>query len=124
RGKLLSFMNELKFALSVPGKMDFKLGSLFQQLAKTLEQQWPRRVELKLDGIDGQIPAVMAREIYQIIREGLINAARHAHASVVQVDLQADDHNARVTVADNGSAFRSAVTMMTPHLPLRGSVPP
>ena len=49
-----------------------------------------------------EIPALLAREIYQIIREGLVNAARHAHASVVEVDLKTDGHNVRVTVADNG----------------------
>ena len=58
-----------------------------------------------MDGLDGQVPAVLAREIYQIIREGLINAARHSRASVVEVDLQADDHNARLTVSDNGCGF-------------------
>ena len=35
----------------------------------------------------------------------LLRFARHAHASVVQVDLQADDHNARLTVSDNGCGF-------------------
>src|SRR5439155_22969111 len=63
------------------------------------------KVRLKMDGLDGQLPAVLAREIYQIIREGLVNSARHAHASVVEVDLKADDDNARVTVSDNGCGF-------------------
>ena len=58
-----------------------------------------------MDGFDAEIPALLAREIYQIIREGLVNAARHSHASVVEVDLKADDHNVRVTVADNGCGF-------------------
>ena len=103
--ELRSFIDELKLATLVPGEMDFKFGYLLQQLAKTVEQQWHLRVELKMDGLDAQVPAVLAREIYQIIREGLVNAARHAHASVVQVDLQADDHNVRVTLSDNGCGF-------------------
>src|SRR5262249_61722123 len=103
--ELRSFIEELKLATLVRGKMDFKFGYLLQQLAKTVEQQWHLRVELKMDGLDGQVPAVLAREIYQIIREGLINAARHSRASVVEVDLQADDHNARLTVSDNGCGF-------------------
>src|SRR5262249_56181818 len=69
------------------------------------EERWQLGVEVKIDGSDGEIRAVLAGEIYQIIREGLINAARHAHASVVQVDLQADDHNAHLTVSDNGCGF-------------------
>jgi signal transduction histidine kinase len=101
--ELRSFIEELKLATLVPG--DFKFGHLLQQLVKTVEQQWHLRVELKMDGLDGQVPAVLAREIYQIIREGLVNVARHAHASVVQVDLKADDHHARVTVSDNGCGF-------------------
>jgi PAS domain S-box-containing protein len=103
--ELRSFIEELKLATLVPGDMDFKLGYLLQQLAKTVEQQWHLRVELKMDGLDGQLPVVLAREIYQIIREGLVNAARHSHASVVEVDLKVDDHNARVTISDNGCGF-------------------
>ncbi|HSE86751.1 MAG TPA: CHASE domain-containing protein [Candidatus Binatia bacterium] len=103
--ELRSLIEELKLAALVPGEMDFKIGYLLQQLAKTVEQQWHLRVELKMDGLDGQVPAPLAREIYQIIREGVVNAARHAHASVVEVDLKADDHNARVTVSDNGCGF-------------------
>jgi PAS domain S-box-containing protein len=103
--ELRSFIEELKLATLVPGEMSSKFGYLLQQLAKTVEQQWHLRVELKMDGLDGQVPAVLAREIYQIIREGLVNAGRHSHASVVQVDLQADDHNARVALSDNGRGF-------------------
>jgi PAS domain S-box-containing protein len=103
--EIRSFIDELKLATLVPGEIDFKFGYLLQQLAKTVEHQWHLRVELKLDGFDGQVPAVLAREIYQIIREGLVNAGRHAHASVVEVDLKADDHHAHVTVSDNGCGF-------------------
>jgi signal transduction histidine kinase len=95
----------LKFVTIVPGEIDFKFGYLLQQLAKTVEQQWHLRVELKMDALDGQVPAVLAREIYQIIREGLVNAARHAHASLVEVELKADDHDLCLTVSDNGCGF-------------------
>jgi signal transduction histidine kinase len=77
-----------------------------------------------MDGLDGQLPAVVAREIYQIIREGLVNAARHSHASVVQVDLQADDHNACVTVSDNGCGFPFRGHYNHAALVSTGSVPP
>ena len=85
--------------------MDSKFGYLLQQLAKTVEQQWHVRVELKMDSLDGHVSTLFSREIYQIIREGLVNAARHSHASVVQVDFQTDAHNARVTISDNGCGF-------------------
>jgi signal transduction histidine kinase len=103
--ELRSFIDELKLATLVPGEMDFKFGYLLQQLAKTIEQQWHLRVELKLDDPEAPLAVVLAREIYQIIREALVNAARHSHASIVQVDLQTDDHTARITVSDNGCRF-------------------
>jgi len=98
-------IDELKFATLVPGETDFKIGYFLQQLAKTIEQQWQLRVELKMDGLNGCLPPVLAREIYLIIRESLVNAARHSHAAVVEVDFKADDHIARVTISDNGCGF-------------------
>jgi signal transduction histidine kinase len=103
--EIRSFIDELKLAMLVPGEIDFKFGYLLQQLAKSVEQQWHLHVKLNMDGFDAEIPALLAREIYQIIREGLVNVARHAHASVVEVDLKTDDHNVRVTVSDNGCGF-------------------
>jgi len=102
---LRSFTNELKLATLVPSEMDFKLGYVLEQLVKTVEQQWCLRVELKMEGLEPQLPATLAREIYHIIREGLINAVRHSHASVAEVNLKADDHNVRIAVSDNGCGF-------------------
>jgi PAS domain S-box-containing protein len=102
---LRAFTNELKLATLLPREMDFKLGYLLEQLVKTIEQQWHLRVEVKMEGLEVQVPATLVREIYHIIHEGLINAARHSHASVAEVDLQADDHNVRIAVSDNGCGF-------------------
>jgi signal transduction histidine kinase len=103
--ELRSFIEELNLGTLLPGETAFKFGYLLQQLAKTVEQQWHLRVKLRMDGFDAPVPAVLAREIYQIIREGLVNAARHSHASIVEVDLKAADHDVRVTVSDNGFGF-------------------
>src|SRR5262249_16983926 len=58
-----------------------------------------------MGGRPAHLPATLARETSHIILEGLINAARHAHASVAEVDLKADDHNVRIAVSDNGCGF-------------------
>jgi signal transduction histidine kinase len=103
---LRSFINDLKIATLFPREMDFKLTCLLEQLVKKVERQWHLRVELKTDSVDAIASATLAREIYLIIREALINAARHSHASVVQVELRTDDHNVRITVSDDGCGFR------------------
>ena len=48
---------------------------------------------------------ILLVEDHALVREGLVNAARHAHASVVEVDLKADDQSVCVTVSDNGCGF-------------------
>ena len=58
-----------------------------------------------MDGLKEEIPASLAREIYQLIREGIMNAARHSQASVVHVDVQADDENIHIAMSDNGHGF-------------------
>jgi signal transduction histidine kinase len=42
---------------------------------------------------------------YQVIREALHNAAKHAHASRIDVRLWGDESVVRVSVADDGSGF-------------------
>jgi two-component system sensor histidine kinase UhpB len=39
---------------------------------------------------------------YRVVREGLINALRHANASRVEVELHAESGNLTVTVTDDG----------------------
>jgi two-component system NarL family sensor kinase len=53
----------------------------------------------------GELPAALARDLYFIVHEALINAARHAHATAVHVTLSGVDTQVRLTVADNGRGF-------------------
>ena len=69
--ELRSVIDELKLATLVPGETDFKIGDLLQQLAKTIEGNGSYASVRKWTA-NGCFP-VLAREIYQIIREGLVN---------------------------------------------------
>jgi signal transduction histidine kinase len=44
-------------------------------------------------------------EVYHILREALVNAARHAHATTITVSLRVDRRGIRMTVADDGEGF-------------------
>ena len=44
----------------------------------------------------------METAAYRIVTEALTNAARHAHARHVDVIITTDDHDLRLTVADDG----------------------
>lgn len=46
--------------------------------------------------------------IYRLLQESLTNAARHAHAAHVRVELSLIDHSVSLTVSDDGEGFNPA----------------
>jgi signal transduction histidine kinase len=53
-------------------------------------------------GLDELVPPDIADDVVAVVREGLSNAARHARASSVLVNVHADDEEVVVEVIDNG----------------------
>lgn len=102
---LRSFVEELKLATLVSNQADFKVDQLLEDLARRMERQWGLRVEIAMVGSDTQVPVAMGREIYHVVREGVVNAARHSHGSVAQVELEIKDHQVHIRVSDNGLGF-------------------
>jgi signal transduction histidine kinase len=61
---------------------------------------------LRLDGpLDNGVPADAAEHLLGALREALSNAARHAAASVVEVEVRAADELS-LTVTDNGIGIK------------------
>jgi signal transduction histidine kinase len=102
---LRSFVEELKLATLAPNETDFRVGELLGELANRVERQWGLRVELTLAGSDAQLPAVIGREIYRVVREALVNAARHSQGSLARAEVELQDHQVRISVCDNGLGF-------------------
>jgi signal transduction histidine kinase len=48
------------------------------------------------------VPEGLVEQIYLVVREALVNAARHSGASTVGVAVEKRDGTVRVSVADNG----------------------
>lgn len=86
-------------------EFDEDLGERLKELAERIERQWGPRVELDVKLDRRRLPWATAQGIYFIIREALVNAARHAKASSVQAAISAEDGRLRITVADNGGGF-------------------
>jgi two-component system NarL family sensor kinase len=76
-----------------------------EAVSKQIERQWGLRVELSMKLPEPQIPTALAHEIYYIVHEALVNAARHAHASTVRTELGSQDDHVRITVTDDGRGF-------------------
>jgi signal transduction histidine kinase len=116
---LRSFVEELKLATLPSSETGFKLAQLLDELADRVERQWGLHVEVRVLGPEQQVSAAMGREIYRVVREALVNAARHSHGSLAQVELEAKDHHVHISVSDNGLGFpfrgdydQAALTMM------------
>ena len=60
-------------------------------------------VPVRLDvGVDGRLPEPIELAAYYVVAEALTNAAKHAHASLVDVRVESDDGMLRVRVRDDG----------------------
>src|SRR4030095_15842536 len=68
---------------------------------KALARRSPVLVELEVH-LEGRLPAPVEVAAYYVIAEALTNAAKHANASVVHVDIRARAGRLRLAVEDDG----------------------
>ena len=102
---LRSLIQELKPSPLGPLEVRSSLSERMEELAKRIERHWGLRVEFKSYNLGARISNALADEIYHIVHEALINAARHAHASIVRLEVGAQDTEVQIIVADNGIGF-------------------
>ena len=76
-----------------------------RELVHRLEGLWGLRVMLHLDRLEDQSSDALSYDLCLIVQEALVNAARHAAASEVQVDVASADGQVHVVVTDNGRGF-------------------
>lgn len=97
------FIQDLKPSLSAPGELP-SLSARIAELVHRVELEWGLRVELCAAGLDEQTPEPLAREIYLLVREALVNAVRHGEATAVRLEIALGEQ-AAITVSDNGRGF-------------------
>jgi signal transduction histidine kinase len=68
---------------------------------KTLARRSPVPVELDVH-VDGRLPERVEVPAYYVVSEALTNAAKHARASVVQVEVRGTERAVRVRIHDDG----------------------
>jgi signal transduction histidine kinase len=59
----------------------------------------PAEVDVR---VEGRLPEPLEVGVYYVVSEMLTNAAKHARASVVQVDVEASGGSLRLSVRDDG----------------------
>jgi signal transduction histidine kinase len=75
-------------------------------LADRIESVWTLPVGLEIAPAVADLRGRLGREVYHVVREGLVNAARHADASRVGVRLDSyGDDRLALTVEDDGRGY-------------------
>jgi len=81
-----------------------ELSDRLEGLKQHIERDWDLRVELKALEL-ARVPIRITHDVYFIVREALINVARHAGASTARTTIAVDEARLRITVIDDGRGF-------------------
>jgi signal transduction histidine kinase len=99
-----TFITQLNPAYSgARGELD--LAGRLRSLAHSIEQQWRLDVNLAFEPESIRLPDALALEVHWIVHEALVNAARHAGATVLTAALLHAGDRLSIVVADNGRGF-------------------
>lgn len=83
---------------------DSDLGDLLRQLGNTLSGRTDIPVIVTLTG-KFNLPSELQMTFYRVCQEALLNIARHAKASTVEINLQQDGDVIELRIRDNGQGF-------------------
>ncbi len=90
---------------------DLGLAAALDSQVRRFSEQTGIRAELTTSGEPDDLSDDAQLVVYRVAQEALSNAARHADATRVAVDLDALDHGVELRVRDDGCGFDSAASL-------------
>jgi signal transduction histidine kinase len=81
------------------------LGPRLEELAERFRRQWDVDVTITMQPPVPDLPDQLASEIYNLVSEGAVNAAKHSDASHIDVALHVTPDDVAMSVADDGKGF-------------------
>ena len=95
----------LTFEISPPELYTLGLESALEELAQRFSRE--RRIDCQVHGGGDfePLPNQLKTLLYRAVRELLTNAAKHAHAQTIDIDLGPVNGNIRISVRDDGRGF-------------------
>jgi len=100
-----NFIRRLRPMPTEPSQGMERLEERCETLQRRVEMQWPVLVEMDLSIAERPMPHELADQVFLIVQEGVLNAARHADASSIRVSLQVRDEELQVEISDDGKGF-------------------
>jgi signal transduction histidine kinase len=75
------------------------------ELADRIRRQWGVPVTVATEPSALEIPDLLVTDLFLLIHEALVNAARHARASAIQLAIFREAHQISIAVVDDGQGF-------------------
>lgn len=103
--EMRALIRSLRPALQAPTH-DRSLPERLQELQDRLAREWNITVEVSFDPVANGVATPLSEQVYRLVQEGIVNAARHAKPSVVHVEVsRAVPGTLTVRIADDGNGF-------------------
>lgn len=101
---LRAFIQQLR-PFPNPAYATLRLTGRLEDLGARFQNQFGLAVSVRTESLAAMVSEEMRHEIFSIVNEALANAAKHAGASNVTVDLQTEGEHIRIVVVDDGRGF-------------------
>ena len=102
--ELRSLLHELKPSGASPPSA-VGLAARLGELRDRIESNWGLHVELEGNFRNAVLPETVTRQIQRLVHEAVVNAARHAEAGEVRVEIGVERKQVRIEVTDDGRGF-------------------
>jgi len=102
-------IRSLTFQLSQPLLYEVGLEAALEWLAEEFEGKYGFQVEFHDDGRQKPLDEEATIALFQMVRELLLNTAKHAKAKKVRVSVEKVTNKIKISVADDGSGFDSPI---------------
>ena len=104
--------NDLRFFINQlgPQRVNDRRGPIdlrgrVHELADRIRRQWGVAVTVAIAPDAIEVPDLLVNDLFLLIHEALVNAARHARASSIRLAILEEAHQISVAVSDDGQGF-------------------
>jgi len=99
----------LRSSMVVANDLARAIGAVGDKLRADLPGESSPEFRVIVEGESRDLPPLVRDEVYQIAREAVRNAFRHAHAQRIEVQIRYDPRQFRLHIVDNGKGIDPAV---------------
>lgn len=103
-----------------PNVLDLGIVAALEWQAKEFEKQLAISCQFTCNQAEIPVSTDQGITLFRIFQESMSNIAKHAKATLVMVDLSADNHEIVLTISDNGVGIKSSDTLKSNSFGLRG----